>query len=122
MKKILAIIIVIFGNSAYFCHSQTKEVETSPFKTVQIITPGRFYHDDGSDLIKYPKYKIRDTTGSLIIVVPESINRHHTIAIPTGKYLLELHKPGNRKTYRLNVSDESFQRFLTPYSIQDSNP
>lgn len=88
MKKILSIIIVIIVNSSYFSYSQIKEIEISPFKVVQIITPGSYYHDDGADLIKYPKYEIRDTTGKVIVVVPESIKRHHTIKILPGEYFI----------------------------------
>jgi hypothetical protein len=109
MKKILAIIIVIIVNSSYFSFSQDEKVEISPFKVVQIITPGKYYHNDGSDLIKYPKYEIKDTSGSVVVIVPESINRHHTIKLIPGKYVLELHKPGKKRSYELSISEENFQ-------------
>jgi hypothetical protein len=110
MKKILAILIVIIVNTSYFCYSQIKELEISPFRIVQIITPGSYYHDDGADLIKYPSYEIRDTTGSVVVVVPESINRHHTIKLLPGMYVLELQKPGKRKAYQLIINEEIYQR------------
>jgi hypothetical protein len=109
MKKILAILIVIIVNSSYFSYSQDEKVEKSPFKVVQIITPGSHYHYDGANLIKYPKYEIRDTTGSVVVAVPESINRHHTIKLIPGKYVLELHKPGKKRGYELIISEENFQ-------------
>jgi hypothetical protein len=114
MKKILAILMVIIVNSSYFCYSQIEEIEISPYKLVQIITPGNYYHDDGADLIKYPKYEIKDTTGSIVVVVPESINRHHTIKLLPGKYVLELHKPCKRKAYHLIINEENFQRLQIP--------
>ncbi|MGF1584419.1 MAG: hypothetical protein ACFCUM_03790 [Bacteroidales bacterium] len=121
MKKILAIITVIIVNSSNFSYSQIKEIEISPFKIVQIVTPGSYYHDDGADLIKYPKYEIRDTADSVIVVVPESINRHHTIKLLPGEYVLELQKTSKKQAYKLIINQENYQLFQITRSSQNSD-
>jgi hypothetical protein len=110
MKHLVGSILVILFYSAAFS-TENPVLKKDAHRMVQIIPEGEDFHDDGTNLTRYPPYAIFTTEGDLVMNIPESINKPHVIEILPGTYMVEFKRDGEIQKALLEVDTDSFQRF-----------
>ncbi len=89
---------------------QNMPLVKEPYRLVQIITEGLDYYDDGGNYTLFPEYSVSSTDGDAILIVPENINKPHTILIIPGEYFISLSLKDEIKKFHIQVDEDCFQQ------------